>query len=154
MGLFVLGALRGLWGFCVRERLGGLKACSVFAFRFLLFSSLVLLSCFVSWLASFPALLVFWSACVVVVGFLSLSDGFRHKKKGRVLRPFLRCLFALILSNINPYIFQLGFHRIRLYLHILSGCGRFLLSLPACVPAALHPSNTGRCFRGLPALLG
>ena len=26
VGLCCLGALRGLWGFCVRERLGGLKA--------------------------------------------------------------------------------------------------------------------------------
>ena len=133
----------------------GLVVC--FAFRFLLFSScpsfspfVLLLSCFPAWLL----LLVFGSACVVVVGFLSLSDGFRHKKKGRALRPFLRCLFALILSNINPYIFRLGFHKIPPYLHILSGCGLFLLSLPACVPALLHPSNIGRCFRGLPALSG
>ena len=89
-----------------------------------------------------------------VVGFLSLSDGFRYKKKGRVLRHFLRFLFALILLDINPYIFLLGFHKIPPYLHILSGCGRFLLSLPAFVPAALQSSNTGRCFRGLLALLG
>ena len=34
VGLCCLGALRGLWGFCVREWLGGLKACGVFAFRF------------------------------------------------------------------------------------------------------------------------
>ena len=117
------------------------------------FSSLVLLSCFR------PALLLFvlfsWLCGLAFgVGFLSLSDGFRYKKKGRALRPFLWCLFALILSDINSYIFRLGFHRIRLYLCKLSGCGRFLLSLPDCVPAALHPSNTGRCFRGLPALLG
>ena len=29
--LYGLRALRGLWGFCVREWLGGLKACGVFA---------------------------------------------------------------------------------------------------------------------------
>ena len=32
VGLYCFGALRGLWGFCVREWLGGLKACCVFAF--------------------------------------------------------------------------------------------------------------------------
>ena len=134
-----------------------------FAFRFLLLSScpaLVLLSsCSPAWLPALPAFLLFvlfsWLCGLAFgVGFLSLSDGFRYKKKGRALRPFLRCLFALILSDINPYIFRLGFHRIRHYLCKLSGCGRFLLSLPACVPAALHPSNTGRCFRGVPALSG
>ena len=162
VGLCWLGALRGLWGFCVREWLGGFMACGVSPSfcPFVFFSCpLVLLSLalLLGFVACFPAwllLLVFGVACVVVVGFLSLSDGFRYKKKGRALRPFLRCLFALILSNINPYIFRLGFHKIRLYLHILSDCGRFLLSLPACVPALLHSSNTGRCFRGLPALSG
>ena len=36
VGLYCLGALRGLWGFCVREWLGGLKACGVFALVFVL----------------------------------------------------------------------------------------------------------------------
>ena len=36
VGLYCLRALRGLWGFCVREWLGGLEACSVFASVFLL----------------------------------------------------------------------------------------------------------------------
>ena len=35
MGLCWLGALRGLWGFCARVELGGLKDCGVFAFAFL-----------------------------------------------------------------------------------------------------------------------
>ena len=34
VGLYYLRALRGLWGFCVRERLGGLKACGVFCLPF------------------------------------------------------------------------------------------------------------------------
>ena len=38
--LYGLMSLSGLWGFCVRERLGGLKDCGVFA---LLFISLPLL---------------------------------------------------------------------------------------------------------------
>ena len=143
------------------------RVCSCFSsFAYLLlpfvfFSCpLVLLSsCSPAWLPALPAFLLFvlfsWLCGLAFgVGFLSLSDGFRYKKKGRALRPFLRCLFALILSDINPCIFRLGFHRIRLYLCKLSGCGRFLLSLPACVPAVLHPSNTGRCLRGVPALSG
>ena len=112
----------------------------------------VLLSCSASWLAFFPALGLLGLACVGCS--LSLSDGIRYEKRGAFLRPFLWSCVALILSNINPYIFRLGFHKIRLYWCKLSGCGRFLLSLPAFVPALLHPSNTGRCFRGLPALLG
>ena len=47
VGLLGLGALRGLWGFCVRVRLGGFRACCVFCLSFssfLLLSSLVLLS--------------------------------------------------------------------------------------------------------------
>ena len=70
VGLYFLRALRGLCGFCVRERLGGFGACSVFC---LSFSSLVLLSCFrllsclASCLACFPAL------CLV---FLALWLGF------------------------------------------------------------------------------
>ena len=34
VGLLVLGALRGLWGFCVREWLGGFMACCVFCLPF------------------------------------------------------------------------------------------------------------------------
>ena len=147
-----------MWGFCVRERLGGFGACCVFRLSFSsLFLScpafVLLLSCFPAWFLLL-VLSCFLGFVGLAVGFLSLSDGFRNKKKGRVLRPFLRSLFALILLDINPYIFLLGFHKIPPYLHILSGCGRFLLSLPAFVPAALQSSNTGRCFRGLLALLG
>lgn len=133
------------------------------SFRFLLLFSCPAFACSPAWLpvlsAFLPFVLLSWLCGLAfgvgwVVGFLSLSEGFRYKKKGRALRPFLRCLFALILSNINPHIFRLGFHKIPLYLHILSGCGRFLLFQPSCVPAALHPLNTGRCFRALLALLG
>ena len=156
--LYGFGSLRGLWGFCVRERLGGFGACGVFRLSFSsLFLScpafVLLLSCFPAWLLLL-VLSCFLGFVGLAVGFLSLSDGFRNKKKGRVLRPFLRCLFALILLDINPYIFLLGFHKMPPYLHMLSGCGRFSLSLPAFVLAALQSSNTGRYFRGLPALLG
>lgn len=67
VGLCCLRALRGLWGFCARESLGGLKACGVFAHRFI--SLPLFLSFFV------PLLLVLLSsACPlslwVVGGFL------------------------------------------------------------------------------------
>lgn len=58
VGLYCLGALRGLWGFCVRERLGGLKACGVFAFLFVLFVLLPLFLCSLPFLFSLcPSLL-------------------------------------------------------------------------------------------------
>ena len=97
-----LRALRGLWGFCVREWLGGYIACGDFL-QNLSFCPFVFLSCsaFVAcfpWLPALLALLLFWLCGLVcllgwVVGFLSLSDGFRHKKKGRkvFLRPLLSC---------------------------------------------------------------
>ena len=100
MGLCCLGALLGLCGFCARVELGGLKACGVFAYVFLLlpfvFSlflscpAFVLLSCFASWLASFPALLVFGSACVVVVVSFSLSVYTQKKGRSVLVRPLSR----------------------------------------------------------------
>ena len=51
VGLCCLRALRGLWGFCVREWLGGFMACCVFA---PLLSSL--LSSFLSFCSCFPCL--------------------------------------------------------------------------------------------------
>ena len=60
VGLCCLGALRGLCGFCVREWLGGLKACGVFALYFVLLSFLfpLLPSC-PAWLPALPAFLLF-----------------------------------------------------------------------------------------------
>lgn len=59
VGLFVLRALRGLWGFCARVELGGLEACGVFAFLFLLLSL---------------CLLSFYALCLLCSGCLSLSS--------------------------------------------------------------------------------
>ena len=42
VGLCGLGVLRGLWGFCARVELGGLKTCGVFAPIFRFSSSFVL----------------------------------------------------------------------------------------------------------------
>lgn len=59
--LYGLRSLRGLWGFCVRVRLGGFGACCVFAFVFLLLS-LCLLSFYALCLSS-GALPLLSSAC-------------------------------------------------------------------------------------------
>lgn len=67
VGLYCLGALRGLWGFCVREWLGGFMACCVFALLFLLFASVFLLFASVC-LLSLP---IFWGFAFVVLGLSS-----------------------------------------------------------------------------------
>ena len=103
MGLFVLGALRGLCGFCVREWLGGLKACSVFR---LSFSSLVLLSCFrlLSCLAScLVRFLGFVAWLLVLVGLLAFFPFRMYRQKERAqrfcsLRPLFVCC-VLVMQN-------------------------------------------------------
>ena len=109
VGLYCLRALRGLWGFCVREWLGGFMACGVFAPAFhllpisfcLSFSSLVFLSCFrPALLLGFLFFVLFFvllsclvCSCVlvafVVVSF-SLTDYTR--KKGR--KGFAPCVLS------------------------------------------------------------
>ena len=74
VGLCCLGALRGLWGFCVRERLGGFMSCGVFAPVFILLSSAFLLLCL-----CFSSLPIFWGFAFVVLGLSSFL-------------PFLSCL--------------------------------------------------------------
>lgn len=59
VGLYYLGALRGLWGFCTRVELGGFGARGVFAFVFLLLSL---------------CLLSFYALCLLCSGCLSLSS--------------------------------------------------------------------------------
>ena len=71
VGLCCLGALRGLWGFCVRERLGGLKACCVFTSIFpLLCLPFHLFTCFLSFTLS----ALFWLsfACPLALSCLFL----------------------------------------------------------------------------------
>ena len=94
MGLCCLRALRGLCGFCVREWLGGLKACGVFASVFILLPSVFLLC------LSSGALPLLSSACplaclvcsCVLVGFVfsfSLSDYTQKEMARRVGASFL-----------------------------------------------------------------
>ena len=102
MGLCGLRALRGLWGFCVRERLGGLKACGVFAFVFPLFAfPFVLFAFFLSSLYSLcPSLFWLSFACPIVLSCLFLWSlllfpfPFRttRKKKGR--KGFALCVLS------------------------------------------------------------
>ena len=93
------GALRGLWGFCVRVRLGGFGACGVFCLSFssfLLLSSLFLLSScsgpasllgFCSWSLG---LLVLW--LLVFFPFRTASD---TKRKGAKVLPLVSSLRVL-----------------------------------------------------------
>ena len=91
--------------------------CGVFAS--ILSSFVLFLVLFLVLLHLFSLLVLLSSACPLslpslslwVVGFLSLSDGFRYKKKGRVLRPFLwSCVVVLecfrnyetIVGRFNP----------------------------------------------------
>ena len=81
VGLCCLGGLRGLWGFCVRERLGGFRACGVFASVFL-FCPILFLCSFsfrfvcpsLLWLSFFVLLHCLCGSLGVVVVFFSLAD--------------------------------------------------------------------------------
>ena len=63
VGLCGFGALRGLYGFCARVELGGLKACCVFASVFIL-----LCLYFIRFSSSSP---IFWGFAFVVLGLSS-----------------------------------------------------------------------------------
>ena len=117
MGLCCLGGLRGLWGFCTRVELGGLEACSVFAFRFLSFASVFLLLslCLLSFYAlclssgALPLLLLGLSSCIVFVSLslwvdvsFSLSD--KTKKSAFVLRSFFTWFWCLYFNLSNAII--------------------------------------------------
>ena len=98
MGLYCLGALRGLCGFCVRERLGGFGACGVFAFRFRFFSVFALLLSFglslcLPFVLSAPVVVSFrpcGSLGVVGVAF-SLSDVQTKRKGAKCVTCVLSC---------------------------------------------------------------
>ena len=110
VGLYCSGALRGLCGFCVRERLGGFRACGVFASVFRFFSVFVLLLSFCPSLVWLPfvvlflalfvlvSLGVFVSCCGCVVGFaFSLSD-YTQKRKGAKVLPLVSSLRLLYVA--------------------------------------------------------
>ena len=79
-----------------------------FVFRFLLLSSCPAFACSLAWLSALLAFLLFvllsWLCGLAfgvgwVVGFLSLSDGFRYEKGAHFLRPFLRCVVGWLLES-------------------------------------------------------
>ena len=122
VGLYCLRALRGLWGFCVREWLGGLEACCVFAsiysficlylpFFLSLYLHLVLLSFVGLVVFRFPLFVLLFSLWVFVFSF-SLAD-YTQKERAQsvVLASFLRLLWVA-----------------------LSGCGFIFLVLVRCQP--------------------
>ena len=99
VGLYCLRDLRGLCGFCVRERLGGFGACGVFAFLF------VSLPCFMSFC---PSLCLAFALSTPVVFCLSsfllcsffgcccfFPFGCTDKKKGRKVLPLASPLVLL-----------------------------------------------------------
>ena len=104
MGLYCWLALRGLWGFCVRVRLGGLEACCVFAPILSVFPLLCLRFSY-----SLSFYLCVCSACPLCLLCLSLWPcglcrcfffpfGSADKKKGRKvcsLRPLSSCCGCL-----------------------------------------------------------
>ena len=101
VGLCCLGVLRGLCGFCVREWLGGLKACCVFAPIF------IVLPLFFLFFACFPALLVLFASLVYLCclcGSLGVLLGFlfpyRIKRK--------RSAFICALSSLGFGVFILN----------------------------------------------
>ena len=114
VGLCCLGGLRGLWGFCVREWLGGLEACCVFAsiysficlylpFFLSLYLHLVLLS-FVGLVAFRFSLFVLWFSLWVFVFSFSLTD---YTQKERALRfCSLRPLFACCVCSDSRTIIE------------------------------------------------
>ena len=108
VGLCGLRALRGLCGFCVREWLGGLKACGVFALRFLLLLlclppfMLVVLLC--SGCLSFVLLHCLCGSLGVVVVSFSLTDYTQKERAQRFcpLCPLLSRVVGLFICLVPP----------------------------------------------------
>ena len=111
VGLYCFDALRGLWGFCVREWLGGFGACGVFAPVFILLPISFCLS-FYLFAPAFVLLSLCFCICspllvlFLVFPFLLCLCGFffpfgcTGKKKGRavLVRPLLSCC-GLVMQN-------------------------------------------------------
>lgn len=99
VGLCRFGALLGLWGFCTRVELGGLKACGVFASLLSSFLSFCSYVCLLLCSLSFFALVVFlcplalslWLfGCGSLVSF-SLADYTQKERAQRFVPCVLSC---------------------------------------------------------------
>ena len=107
--LYGLRSLRGLWGFCVRERLGGFMSCGVFALLFtssplffFLFAYLLGLCLCCPWLVLLAAWLLIMVLSslylwVVVVSF-SLTDYTQKERAQSVFASSLGVLFSRLNS--------------------------------------------------------
>ena len=113
MGLYYLGALRGLCGFWTREWLGGYKTCGVFAFLFILFAPVFPLLCLSS--GSLPLL---FSACPLALSLLSL---------------WVVVSFSLA-DYTQKRALRVGASSLRVLWVALSGCGFIFLVLVRCQP--------------------
>ena len=94
VGLCGSCGLRGLWGFCVREWLGGFMACGVFAFLFVLFALLLSFCPCVSvsaLLCLFSCLVFPFLLCFVVSFSLSVYTQKERAQRFCPLRPLLSC---------------------------------------------------------------
>ena len=103
VGLCCLRALRGLCGFCVREWLGGLEACGVFALLFVSFTSFFVLChslCFPP-VALSVSLLLCLCCCFFPYGLYVKRKG----RKGFSLRPLFVCcgLLYLVAALYSSY---------------------------------------------------
>ena len=100
VGLCGLRALRGLWGFCVREWLGGLKACCDFL-QNLSFCPSVFLSCpaFVL-LSRFASALGLW-CCLCCGCWLSFPFGLYAKRKGAISCVLSWCVVGVLFGLDN-----------------------------------------------------
>lgn len=97
--LYGLRSLRGLWGFCARVELGGLKDCGVFAFHFVFLSS-----AFHLLRLSSGALSLLSSSCPLVLSCLFLCPcgfcfffPFGQNEKGRICFALFLCLVLVSL---------------------------------------------------------
>ena len=154
MGLFVLGALRGLCGFCARVELGGYMTCGVFAYVFLLLSSAFLLLCLSSGALS---LLLLGLSSRLVFPALSLCFLFPFRmyiQKERALRVgasslvllWVVCLLCKIgLSVLVKFVFV----RLNIFGDTFIGASIFAIFLPVAEKCRYHIINKLPCIKML-----
>ena len=123
VGLYCSGTLRGLWGFCVREWLGGFGACGVFAFLFISLPAFCPSPCL---LCSGCLLLVLLS-CLFLWSLSLFPFPLRYiRKKGRnFLRPLFVCCVLVYMFSASLSVVSFVFENIH-----PAPQERWLLNLP------------------------
>ena len=94
--LYELRSLRGLWGFCVREWLGGLEACGVFAFLFVLLSLCLLCFYLCAYLLGFAFVTLCLSSLLALFVLVSLWVLFLFPFRTKRKRAHLFCALSLL----------------------------------------------------------